>query len=197
MAQPGRLVILSGPSGAGKSTVVRELIAGCSLPIVLSVSATTRSPRPGEVDGRDYRFISCEEFARRRAAEEFLECKEVFGRGDWYGTLRSEVDAGLEAGRWVLLEIDVQGALNVLEQRPSTISIFVHPGSPAELERRLRNRGTDSESAIARRLQVAADEMTYIRRYDYEVINQEVSQTVNQICKLLLQSQSQESEHNA
>lgn len=197
MAEPGHLVILSGPSGAGKSTVVRELIRLCPLPLTLSVSATTRPPRPGEVDGLDYHFISHAEFARRRQADEFLECKEVFGRGDWYGTLRSVVDEGLRAGKWVILEIDVQGALNVFEQGLNPISIFVHPGSPEELERRLRRRGTDTEQSIARRLRVAADEMTYINRYDYVVINQEVSETVNEICQLLKQSVSQESRHNA
>jgi guanylate kinase len=193
----GRLVILSGPSGAGKSTVVRELLAGCSLPLRLSVSATTRQPRTGEVDGRDYHFISHEEFQRRREADEFLECKEVFGRGDWYGSLRSEVDEGLQRGEWVILEIDVQGALTVLEQRPSTISLFVHPGSLDELETRLRRRGTDSEASIRRRLEVAAEELTYIRHYDYEVINDHVHETVQKICHLLKQSITQESKHNA
>lgn len=197
MAEPGQLVILSGPSGAGKSTVVRELLRTCSLPLVLSVSATTRAPRPGEVDGLDYHFMTQSEFAARRDADEFLECKEVFGCGDWYGTLRSVVDEGLKAGKWVILEIDVQGALNVLEQRPHTISCFVHPGSPEELERRLRRRGTETEQSIARRLQVAADEMTFINRYDYVVTNTEVSETVNQICRLLKQTVSQESKHNA
>lgn len=190
MVEPGRLVILSGPSGAGKSTVVRELIRTCDLPLVLSVSATTRAPRRGEVHGRDYYFMSQEEFARRRSADEFLECKEVFGQGNWYGTLRSVVDKGLQAGKWVILEIDVQGALSVLEQRPGTISLFVHPGSPAELEKRLRCRGTETEQSIARRLQVAADEMTYISQYDFEVINREVSETVQTICQLLKQSVS-------
>ncbi len=193
----GRLVILSGPSGAGKSTVVRRLLATCSLPLVLSVSATTRKPRPGETNGIDYHFISHEEFARRKAAGDFLECKEVFGRGDWYGTLRSAVDEGLHAGNWVLLEIDVQGALSVLEQRPGTISLFVHPGSPEELERRLRARGTETEQSIARRLQVAADEMNYIEHYDHVVINENVNRTVEEICQLLKQSKSQESSHNA
>ena len=197
MAEQGQLVILSGPSGAGKSTVVRELLRTCSLPLMLSVSATTRAPRPGEVDGLDYHFMTREDFAARRDADEFLECKEVFGRGDWYGTLRRAVDEGLGAGKWVLLEIDVQGALNVLEQRPNTISFFVHPGSPEELERRLRRRGTETEQSIARRLQVAADEMTFINRYDYVVTNTEVSETVNQICRLLKQTVSQESKHNA
>ena len=197
MAEPGRLVILSGPSGAGKSTVVRELLRTCSLPLMLSVSATTRPPRPGEENGVDYQFITLDEFAQRRAADEFLECKEVFGGGHWYGTLRSAVDAGLEAGKWVILEIDVQGALNVLEQRPSSISVFVHPGAQEELERRLRRRGTETEQSIARRLQVAADEMTYVSRYDYVVINHKVSETVNQICQLLKQTVSQESKPNA
>lgn len=197
MAETGHLVILSGPSGAGKSTVVRKLIAGCSLPLMLSISATTRAPRPGEVDGVDYHFMSHAEFARRREADEFLECKEVFGCGDWYGTLRSVVDEGLRAGQWVILEIDVQGAINVFEQALNSISLFVHPGSPEELEQRLRRRGTDTEQSIARRLQVAADEMTYIDRYDYEVINREVSETVKEICHLLKQSVSQESKHNA
>jgi guanylate kinase len=164
---------------------------------MLSVSATTRAPRPGEVDGLDYHFISLEEFARRREAGEFLECKEVFGRGDWYGTLNCVVDAGLQSGQWVILEIDVQGALSVMDQRPSTISLFVHPGSPEELERRLRRRGTDTEQSIARRLQVAADEMNYTTHYDHVVVNHEVSQTVQEICQLLKQSISQESRHNA
>lgn len=197
MTETGHLVILSGPSGAGKSTVVRKLVSGCSLPLMLSISATTRAPRPGEVDGLDYHFMSHEEFARRREADEFLEYKEVFGRGDWYGTLRSVVDEGLREGKWVILEIDVQGALNVFEQGLNSISLFVHPGSPEELERRLRRRGTDSEQSIARRLQVAADEMTFSNRYDYVVINRDVSQTVNEICQLLKQSISQESRHNA
>ncbi len=106
VSEVGKLIILSGPSGAGKSTVVRELLANCSLPLKLSVSATTRQPRAGEVDGRDYHFVSHEEFRRVRAAGEFLECKEVFGRGDWYGTLASEVENGLAAGNWMILEID-------------------------------------------------------------------------------------------
>ncbi len=157
---------------------------------MLSVSATTRAPRPGEVDGLDYYFLSHAEFARRRNAGEFLECKEVFGRGDWYGTLRQVVDRGLESGKWVILEIDVQGALCVMEQCDNTISLFVHPGSPAELERRLRTRGTETEASIQRRLQVAADEMKSAHRYDYIVVNEEVSRTVQEICQLLKQCTS-------
>src|SRR5256885_731293 len=102
-----RLVIISGPSGAGKSTVVRELLESCPLPLVLSVSATTRQPRRGEIEGEDYYFLTPAQFADRRDAGDFLECKEY--AGNWYGTLQSQVTAGLEAGKLVILEIDVEG----------------------------------------------------------------------------------------
>ncbi len=180
-----RLVIISGPSGAGKSTVVRRLLEECPVPLYLSVSATTRAPRPGEVDGKDYYFLSPEEFQRRRQAGEFLECKEVFGRGDWYGTLRSEVERGIQQGKWVVLEIDVEGAMSVLETYPDAVTIFLHPGSLAELERRLRTRGTENEATIERRLEVARREMEFLTRYRYQVINHTVEQAVQEICHLL------------
>jgi guanylate kinase len=183
----GKLIILSGPSGAGKSTVVRHLLTDCSLPLALSVSATTRQPRVGEVDGRDYHFVSHAQFAQMRANGEFLECKEVFGRGDWYGTVAAEVDQGLNSGKWVILEIDVQGALAVMQLRSDTISFFVHPGSLEELAVRLRRRSTDSEEAIRRRLEVAAEELQALKHYQYEIINREVEQSVAEICQLLHQ----------
>jgi guanylate kinase len=182
---PGKLVIISGPSGAGKSTVVRRLLEVCPLPLKLSVSATTRPPRPGEIDGRDYHFLTMDEFLRRQANGEFLESKEVYGRGDYYGTLRSETAAGLSQGKWVILEIDVEGALAVLEQEPAAMTIFLHPGSMNELERRLRSRGTDSESSIQRRLEVARREMAVLNRYRYEVVNDTVDRAVHEICKIL------------
>jgi len=181
----GKLVIISGPSGAGKTTVVKRVLQECPLPLMLSVSATTRAPRPGERDGIDYHFLSQEEFARRRDQGDFLECKEVFGRGDWYGTLREPVTAGLAQGKWVVLEIDVEGALQVLESHPEAITIFIHPGSPAELERRLRARSTESEEALRRRLDVARRELTYRERYQHEVINETVDQSVHAICTIL------------
>lgn len=187
MPQRGRLIILSGPSGAGKSTVLRELLRTCSLPLVLSVSVTTRMPRAGEVDGRDYKFVSQERFNAMRAANEFLECKEVFGRGDWYGTLRGEVEQGLREGKWVILEIDVQGAVAVMEQMPDTISLFVHPGSMKELETRLRRRGTDSDESIKRRLEVASEELASIGKYTHSIINHRFEDTVKEICQLLQQ----------
>jgi guanylate kinase len=187
MTKKGRLVIISGPSGSGKSTVVQKLFQNSEVPLTLSVSATTRPPRPSEIDGRDYHFLSDEEFQRRRNAGEFLECKEVFGRGYWYGTLREAVSTGLNEGKWVILEIDVQGALAVLRDQPEAITIFVHPGSMAELEKRLRNRGTESEEAIQRRLNVAAEELALRHHYTHEVINQEINTTVQHLCQLLTQ----------
>ena len=182
----GRLIIISGPSGAGKSTVVGRLLEECDLPLTLSVSATTRQPRPGEVDGKDYFFMSDEEFQRRRKAGELLECKEVFGLGCWYGTLRDQVATGLAEGRWVILEIDVQGALAVLEQKEfDPITVFIHPGGMQELEDRLRSRKTESEEAIGARLETAASEMRYKHRYRYEVINGSVDTAVAEICQIL------------
>ena len=182
----GRLVILSGPSGAGKSTVVRELLQQCPLPLTLSVSATTRPPRPTEQDGVDYHFLSAEQFRQRRKADDFLEWKEVFGRGHLYGTLRSQTDAGLASGKWVLLEIDVEGALTVLQQHGDAITIFLHPGSMEELERRLRQRGTETEDSVQRRLDVARREMACRDRYKYEVINDTVDRAVQEICEIFM-----------
>ena len=184
--EKGRLIIISGPSGAGKSTVVRGLIESCELPLVLSVSATTRPARPGEVDGKHYHFISHDEFSRRREAGDFLECKEVFSRGDWYGTLREQVASGLNKGQWVILEIDVQGAMSVIEQDQfNPITLFINPGGMDELERRLRSRGTESEDVIQTRLETAAAEMRYEHRYQYQIINGSVESAVAEICQIL------------
>ena len=184
-AAGGRLVVVSGPSGSGKTTVLKRLFQDPPVPLVSSASATTRPPRPGERDGVDYHFISEEEFALRRQRGEFLECFEVFGRGDWYGTLLSEVTPSLEAGKWVLLEIDVQGALSVMEGYPEAISIFIRPPSLEVLEERLRRRRTETEQAIQRRLQQARDELALAERYRYQVINDEVDRAVHEICHIL------------
>lgn len=183
--KPGKLVIISGPSGAGKSTVLKRVLAECPQPLELSISATTRRARPGETDGVDYHFLSHDDFARRRENDEFLEWKEVFKRGDYYGTLQSTVTAGLKAGKWVVLEIDVEGAMMVLESHPDAITIFLHPGSDEELERRLRYRATETEDSIQRRLEVARREMNCKDKYEYEVVNDTVDQAVRDICQIL------------
>lgn len=182
-----RIIVISGPSGVGKSTVVSQVLAKSPVPIELSVSATTRQPRRGEVDGRDYLFLTPEEFQKRRENGEFLECKEVFSRGDWYGTLKSSVASGLSAGKWVLLEIDVQGALAVKQEYPEILMIFLHPGCMETLEKRLRNRRSDSEASIQRRLEVAARELSQTDKYDHVFENETVEQTVDQICDAIRQ----------
>jgi guanylate kinase len=180
----GRLIIVSGPSGAGKTTVLKEVLARFPR-LVSSVSATTRPPRPGEVNGVDYYFVSPAEFAERRKRAEFLECFEVFGSGHWYGTLESEVAPRLAAGNWVILEIDVDGTFAVLKKYPEAVTLFVRPDSIEDLERRLRLRGTESESAIERRLAVARRELGFVDHYRYVVRNESVDQAVDDILQIL------------
>ncbi len=189
--RPGKLVVVSGPSGAGKTTLLKRVCGECPLPLRLSVSATTRSPRAGEQNGIDYYFLSDEDFGRRRAAGEFLECCEVFGRGHWYGTLADEVLPRLAAGWWVVLEIDVQGAMSILDRFPQAVTIFVQPDSWASLEARLRGRATETEEQIERRLAAARHELAEAGRYRHQVTNQTVAAAVETICRLLQQAESE------
>jgi guanylate kinase len=181
----GRLVVVSGPSGVGKTTLMRRVVQRQPVPVVVSVSATTRPIRPGEVDGVDYHFLTKEEFEMRRKGGEFLECFEVFGRGYWYGTLRREVTSGLAAGKWVVLRIDVQGALAVMQQDAEALTIFVQPGSIEQLERRLRQRGSETEDGIQWRLGQARRELAVADRYDYQVVNDDLDRAVEQVCNIL------------
>jgi guanylate kinase len=181
----GNLIVLSGPSGVGKSTILRRLLERHSDRLRLSISATTRSPRPGEVDGSDYYFLSTDEFAGRREAGEFLESCEVFGHGHWYGTLLSEVTTSRGDEKWVILDIDVEGAEKVRGRFPDVPSIFLRPSSDEELERRLRARGTESEAAIQRRLETARHELARADQYKFQVINDTVDRAVDDIEKIL------------
>lgn len=190
----GKLIVLSGPSGVGKSSVVKALIGECPLKLRLSVSATTRPARPDEVDGQDYFFIDKNEFQRRQANGEFIECAEVFHVGDWYGTLRQPVEKARRDGYHVILEIDVEGALQVMRQYPEAITVFIHPGSLEELERRLRGRKTETEERLQARLAVAAGEIELSVNYDHVVVNDEIAVTAQRICHLLQQKLKGESE---
>ena len=182
--RPGKLVVISGPSGVGKSTILRRLLT--DLPqLIPSVSATTRPPRAGERDGIDYHFLSAEEFEKRRAAGEFLECCRVYGRQHWYGTLVAEVAPRLAAGAWVVLEIDVEGTLSILERYPDAVTIFVEPGRPEQLEERLTGRGTESPEAMARRLEVARRELLEAHRYQHQVVNENLEAAVDSIKRIL------------
>ncbi|HZZ73612.1 MAG TPA: guanylate kinase [Pirellulales bacterium] len=182
---PGRVVVISGPSGAGKTTLMKELFRRSERPLVASVSATTRPPRPTEVNGIDYHFLSHDDFAARRRAGDFLECFEVFGRGHWYGTLWGEVAPSLAAGKWVVLEIDVQGTRSVLVRYPDALTIFVGTESLEELERRLRGRGTESEDSIHRRLEVARRELAASDFYLHHVVNDTLDRAVQELLEIL------------
>jgi guanylate kinase len=181
-----KLIVLAGPSGVGKSTVLRRLVERFPGRLRLSVSATTRPPRPGEVDGVDYYFLSPVEFQRRRREGDFLECFEVFDRGHWYGTLLDEVRPSRGEEKWVILDIDVDGAAEVRGLFPDAPSIFLRPSSEQELERRLRARGTEPEEAIARRLEVARRELARADEFKYQVVNDTIDDAVNEISDILL-----------
>ena len=174
----GLLIILSGPSGAGKDTVLKELLAHNDK-VRVSISATTRQPRQGEENGRDYHFISREQFETLIQRDGVLEYAEYCG--NFYGTPRAQVEAWLDEGLDVVLEIEVQGAEQVMNHRSDLVSIFITIPSMEELERRLRDRGTETEDKIQGRMAVAQRELTRAFRYDYVVLNDEVDLAVKRI----------------
>lgn len=174
----GRLFVFSGPSGAGKGTVRKELFRRVE-GLVFSISCTTRTPRQGEIDGVDYRFIGQKEFKRRIAAGDFLEWAEV--HGNMYGTLCSDVERYLDEGKDVVLEIDVQGTLQVKDRCPDIVTVFLTPPSTEELERRLRRRGSEDEQTIKLRLNNALEEMALAVRYDHIVVNDELQRAVSEL----------------
>jgi guanylate kinase len=166
----GTLYVVSAPSGAGKTSLVRALLESAGEDLVLSVSHTTRAPRPGEVDGRDYHFVSMETFRRMIDEGAFLEHARVFD--NFYGTAREGIEAQLAQGRDVILEIDWQGARQVHRALPESVGIFILPPSREALRERLRARGQDDEAVIARRMQDAVKEMSHYGEYDYLVVNE-------------------------
>lgn len=177
----GKLIIVSGPSGSGKSTVTK--IVKDKLNIPLSISATTRNPRDGEIDGKDYFFLSKEEFKNKIDNDEFYEYAEV--HGNYYGTLKKTVEENLDKGLNVILEIDVQGALIAKEKKKDAILVFFRTKDMDILEKRLRDRKTDSEEIIQTRLKNAETELKYEDKYNYTIINENLDDSIQELINII------------
>lgn len=175
-------IILSAPSGGGKTTIAHQLLRRRS-DLGYSVSCTTRAPRPGEVDAKDYHFLTRDEFLRRREAGDFAECAEV--HGNLYGTLRSEISRVLKSGLHVIMDIDVQGARQIRKAFPDTVTVFVLPPSGEVLLDRLRRRKTESPEQLVARLHSALQELRAVEEYEYVVINDELDRAVLSVSAIL------------
>ncbi|MGL4655126.1 MAG: guanylate kinase [Sarcina sp.] len=179
----GVLIVISGPSGAGKGTICKALLEKHK-EISLSVSATTRNPREGEVDGVNYHFLTKEDFVGRIEENDFLEYAQVYG--NYYGTPKSNVEKILDSGRDVILEIDIQGALKVKEQSNEGVFIFILPPSMEELKQRIINRGSETQESLMTRFKSAYKEINYVSKYNYAVVNDTVDRAVEKIEAILL-----------
>ena len=191
MKKEGMLVIISGPSGAGKGTVVTELIKTGEFS--LSISATTRKPRPGEIDGTHYYFYDKETFETMQKKNQLLEWAEFCG--NYYGTPRKYVEKQMAEGKNVILEIEVQGALQIKELYPECVLVFLIPPNLEELGRRLIKRGTEDKQTINRRIHRALEEMEFILQYDYIVINETIQKATEDICAIV-KAESMKSSRN-
>ena len=190
----GSLFIVAAPSGAGKSTLVNALLAQ-EPGIQLSISTTTRPPRPGETDGKQYHFTNAEDFVARTERNEFLEWAEVFG--NYYGTSRLMIEKEMKAGTDILLEIDWQGARQVKKQFPDAVGIFILPPSIAALSERLHKRGQDEENVIERRLLAAGGEISHAPEFDYVIINEEFNVALSEMSAIVRATRSRFSQQAA
>ncbi|MDD7511692.1 MAG: guanylate kinase [Peptostreptococcaceae bacterium] len=188
--QKGKLFVISGPSGAGKGTICKKIIDETD--VKLSVSMTTRAPRPGEVDGINYFFTDKEAFMKEIREDGFIEYAEVYG--NYYGTPKAEVFEMLDKGIDIILEIDIQGALKVKETMERGVFIFILPPSMHELRKRITGRGSETEEVINMRLSQTLNELSYIDRYDYCVVNGELDEAVNRVKAIITAEHSKVTE---
>lgn len=186
----GRLFVISGPSGAGKGTICKQILERDN--ITLSISMTTRNPREGEVHGESYYFVSKEEFKKNIEKEGFLEYAEVYG--NFYGTPKMEVMETMKKGMDVVLEIDIQGALQIKRAYPEAILVFILPPSMKELRKRITERGTETEESLKQRMGETLNELSYIHEYDYCVINDELTEAVRRVLAIMTAEHSRISE---
>jgi guanylate kinase len=176
--QPGKLIVITGPSGVGKGTIVRLLLQRHPQ-LRVSVSATTRQPRPGEMEGVDYYFLSKKDFETAILNQELLEWAEY--AGNYYGTPKAQVIEQLEAGNYIILEIELAGARAIANIFPAARRIFILPPSIAELEQRIRTRGKNSEASIGRRLQIAREEIAASNEFDFQIVNDDLGNAIAQL----------------
>lgn len=184
--KPGRVVVVTGPSGVGKTTIVREVLRRTDA--VFSVSATTRPPRTGEVDGREYRFVDPATFRKMIDGDELLEWAEVFGR--FYGTPADGVRGAVAAGKTILLDIDLQGGIQVHRKMPDAVFILIVPPDREELVRRLEGRGSEAQEELARRLAGTEEEITAARRsgvYNHQVVNDDLEVAIRKVVDIVIQ----------
>ena len=180
----GKLVVVSAPSGSGKTTIAREIMRR-NPSLTFSVSATTRAKRSYEVNGRDYFFLTKEEFTRRVAAGEFVEWEEIYG--DYYGTLKSEVERALTSGRHLMFDVDVNGGLSIKKEYPQALIIFIKLPSVEALRQRLAHRRTEDEATIAKRMERVPMELEKGKLFDYQVVNDELPRAVDEAQKIVQQ----------
>ncbi len=180
--EKGKLFVVSGPSGAGKSTITKIIVQNMNN-LELTVSATTRKPRKGEIAGIDYYFITMEEFQKNINEENFIEYALV--HGNYYGTLKNEVENRLKVGKNVILEIDVQGAEQIKNKFPEAVLVFIKTDTKEELEKRLRNRATDDEEIIRKRIENSFKELEYEKMYRFTVVNKELDKAVKELLNII------------
>jgi len=181
--EEGLVIVISGPSGAGKGTICKEIVKR-KKDLIISVSATTRSPRKNEIEGKNYYFYTEETFKEKIEKNDFLEYAKVYG--NYYGTPKSKVIEEIKKGKNVILEIDIQGALQIKESYPKGIFIFVMPPSMEELKNRITSRGTDSKEVILKRMECAYHELNYAFKYDYVIINDDLEEAVKVVDSILI-----------